>query len=140
MPRIIFPDEKISVIGDRLDGETRENIAVKHNIGSGTVYNIVQEWSNGIGLKKANVLRVLAVKLKKNRLSVSDCVKGFRIIMIVKKYGIQEDQLEDGITYFLKEIYLKCQGLNLTIQKVFSIFMISLIFRMNYHYLKYLNF
>jgi len=140
MPRIIFPDEKISVIGDRLDGETRENIAVKHNIGSGTVYNIVQEWSNGIGLKKANVLRVLAVKLKKNGLSVSDCVKGFRIIMIVKKYGIQEDQLEDGITYFLKEIYLKCQGHNLTIQKVFSIFMISLIFRMNYHYLKYLNF
>src|SRR5215213_9186693 len=118
MPRIIFPDEKISVIGDRLDGETRENIAVKHNIGSGTVYNIVQEWSNRIGLKKANVLRVLAVKLKKNGLTASDCSKGFRMIMIVKKYGIQEDQLEDGITYFLKEI-LKCQKLNLTIPNVF---------------------
>ena len=140
MPRIIFPDEKISVIGDWLDGETREDIASKHKIGSGTVYNIVYEWSNKFGLKKVNVLRVLAVKLKKNGLSVSDCVKGFRIIMIVKKYGIQEDQLEDGITYFLKDIYLKCLGLNLTIQKVFSIFMISLIFRMNYHYLKYLNF
>jgi hypothetical protein len=119
MPRIISPEEKISVIGDWLDGETRENIAVKHNIGSGTVYNIVQQWSNRIGLQKANVLRVLAVKLKKNGLTASDCSKGFRMIMIVKKYGIQEDQLEDGITYFLKEIYLKCQELKLTPQKAF---------------------
>ncbi len=119
MPKIISPDEKISVIEDWLDGETRENIAIKHNIGSGTVYNIVQEWSNGIGVNKANVLRVLAVKLKQNGLTVNDCVKGFRMRMIFKKYGIQEDQLEDGITYFLKEIYLKCQEFNLTIQKVF---------------------
>ena len=64
-------------------------------------------------------MRVLAVKLKKNGLTAIDCSKGFRMIMIVKKYGIQEDQLEDGITYFLKGIYLKCQELNLTIQKVF---------------------
>src|SRR5215208_3821427 len=112
MPRIISPYEKSAVIGDWFDGETRENIAVKHNIGSGTVYNIVKEWSNGIGLQKANVLRVLAVKLKKNGLTVTDCSKGFRMIMIVKKYGIQEDQLENGITYFLKEIYLKCQEVN----------------------------
>ena len=35
MPRIISPDEKISVIGDWLDGESRENIAIKHNSGMG---------------------------------------------------------------------------------------------------------
>ena len=76
MPRIISPDEKRSVIGDWLDGETRENIAIKHKIGSGTVYNLVQEWSNSIGIEKAEVLRELATKLKKNRLTVSDCAKG----------------------------------------------------------------
>src|SRR5215203_3105735 len=100
MPRIISPDEKNSVVGDWLEGETKENIAVKHNIGSGTVYNIVQEWSNRIGLQKANVLRVLAVKLKKNGLTASDCSKGFRMIMIFKKYGIKEDeQGEDGVIH-----------------------------------------
>jgi len=62
--------------------------------------NIVQEWSNRIGIEKADVLRVLAVKLKKNGLTASDCSKGFRMIMIIRKYGIQEDRLEDGITYF----------------------------------------
>ena len=41
MPKIISPDEKISVIGDWLDGETREDIASKHNMGSGTVYIIL---------------------------------------------------------------------------------------------------
>ena len=41
--------------------------------------------------------------------------------MIFKKYGIkEEDELDDGgITYFLKEIYLKCQDVNLTPPKVF---------------------
>ena len=120
MPRIISPEEKISVIGDWLDGETRENIAVKHNIGSGTVYNIVQEWSNSIGFEKAEVLRVLAVKLKKNGLTAIDCAKGFRMVMVFKKYGIQEeDEVADRVTYFLKEIYLKCQEVNLTPQKAF---------------------
>ena len=67
----------MSVIEDWLDGETREDIAINHNIGSGTVYNIVQEWSTSIGIEKANVLRELAIQLKKNRLTVSGCAKGF---------------------------------------------------------------
>ena len=120
MPRYISPDEKLSVIGDWLDGETREDIARKHNIGSGTVYNYVHEWSNSIGFEKASVLRELAIQLKKNGLTASDCAKGFRTVMIFKKYGIkEEDELADRVTYFLKEIYLKCQEANLPVQKVF---------------------
>ncbi len=120
MPRYIPPDEKLSVIGDWLDGETREDIAIKHNIGSGTVYNIVHEWSNSIGIEKAAVLRELSIQLKKNGLTVSDCAKGFRMVMIFKKYGLkEEDELADRVTYFLKEIYLKCQEANLPVQKVF---------------------
>jgi hypothetical protein len=52
MPRIKSPTKKSSIIGDWLDGETRENIAIKRNIGSGTGYNIVQRWSNSIGIEK----------------------------------------------------------------------------------------
>ena len=112
--------QKLSVIEDWLNGETREDIAIKHNIGSGTVYNIVQEWSNSIGIEKADVLRELSVKLKKNGITVTDCAKGFRMVNIFKKYGIkEEDEAADRITYFLKEIYLKCQEVNLSVQKVF---------------------
>ena len=62
MPRIISPDEKLAVIRGWLDGETRENIAINHNIGSGTVYNIVYEWSNKFGIEKTNVLREIAIQ------------------------------------------------------------------------------
>lgn len=68
MPRIISTDEKLSVIEDWLAGETREDIAIKHNIGSETVYNIVNEWSNSIGIEKADVSRELATKKKKKDL------------------------------------------------------------------------
>ncbi|HJU59065.1 MAG TPA: helix-turn-helix domain-containing protein [Nitrososphaeraceae archaeon] len=120
MPRYIPPDDKLSVIEDWLYGETREDIARKHNIGSGTVYNYVHEWSNKLGIEKAEVLRELAIQLKKNGLTVNDCAKGFRIVTIFKKYGLkEEDEAADRVTYFLKEIYLKCQEANLPVQKVF---------------------
>jgi hypothetical protein len=43
MPRFISPEQKLFVIEGWLNGENREDIARKHNIGSGTVYNIVHE-------------------------------------------------------------------------------------------------
>ena len=119
MPRYISQEQKISIIRYWLEGENREDIAIKHNIGSSTVYTIVQEWSNSIGIEKAEVLRELAVLLKKNGLTVFDCANGFRLLTILKKYGIKEDEETDKVTFFLKEIYLKCQEANLSVQKVF---------------------
>jgi hypothetical protein len=118
-PRYIPPDHNLSVIDDWLDGETRKDIARKHVIGNGTVYNYVHKWSNSIGFEKAAVLRDLAVKLKKNGLTVADCAKGFRMVMVFEKYGIKEDEEKDEITNFLKDIYLNCQKTNLSVQKVF---------------------
>ena len=60
MPRYISPEQKSYVIEDWLNGENRDDIARKHSIGSGTVYNIIHEWSNSIGIEKADVLRELA--------------------------------------------------------------------------------
>ena len=91
MPRIITFEEKLSVIDDWLHGETRNNIAIRQSMGSRTVYNIVQEWSNEFGGQRANKLRGLAIKLKNNGLTVGDCAKGLRMLMIFRKYGIKDD-------------------------------------------------
>ena len=120
MPRIITSHEKLAVIDDWLSGESRIDIAKKHNIGNGTVYNIIQEWSNGIGAQLADRLREIAIKLKQNGLTVSGCAKGLRMLMLLKKYGIEDDENEERVTYFLKEIYTKCQEVELTPQKVFD--------------------
>src|SRR5215203_7380253 len=122
MPRIITSHEKLSVIDAWLSGESRNDIAIKHNIGSGTVYNIVEEWSNGLGADAQldDRLRELAIKLKKNGLTVSDCAKGLRMLMILKKYGIKDDENQEKVPYFLKEIYTKCQEVGLTPQQIFD--------------------
>ena len=40
--------------------------------------------------------------------------------MLLKKYEIEDDENEERVTYFLKEIYTKCQEVGLTPQKVFD--------------------
>ena len=120
MPRIITSHEKLSVIDDWLNGESRIDIAKKHKIGNGTVYNIIQEWSNGISAQLADRLREIAIKLKQNRLTVSGCAKGLRMLIMLKKYEIEDDENEEKVTYFLKELYTKCQEVGLTPQKVFD--------------------
>ena len=120
MPRIITSHEKLAVIDDWLSGESRNDIAIKHNMGNGTVYNIVQEWSNEIGKQQADRLREIAIKLKQNGLTISDCAKGLRMLMMLKKYEIEDDENEERVTYFLKEIYTKCQEVGLTPQQVFD--------------------
>jgi len=121
MPRIITLHEKLSVIDDWLEGESRNDIVLKHNIGSGTVYNIIQEWSTQLGDNQlADRLREIAIKIKKNGLTVSDCAKGLRMLMMLQKYGIKDDENQEKVPYFLKELYTKCQDVGLTPQKVFD--------------------
>jgi prefoldin subunit 5 len=120
MPRIITLEEKHAVIDDWLDGESRNYIAIKRDLGSGTVYNIIQEWRIGIGIEKADKLRVLAVKLNKTGLTVNDCAKGLRTLMIFKKYGIKEDDDQEQLIYFLQDIYTKCQEVEFKPQQIFD--------------------
>jgi len=49
--KCIKVSEKLSIIRDWLDLETRKNIPINHNSVSVTVYNIVQVWSNSIGIE-----------------------------------------------------------------------------------------
>ena len=120
MPRLITLHEKLAVIDDWLEGESRNDIAIKRAMGSGTVYNIVQKWRLGIGIEKADKLRDLAVKLKKTGLTVNECAKALRTLMIFKRYGIEEDEDQEQLIYFLQEIYTKCQEAEFKPQQVFD--------------------
>ena len=120
MPRIITLNEKLAVIDDWLNGESRNYIAIKRSMGSGTVYNILQEWRIGIGVQKADRLREIALQLKKTGLSVTECAIGLRTWMIFKKYGIKENDDQEQLVYFLKEIYTRCQVVGFTPQQVFD--------------------
>jgi hypothetical protein len=120
VPRIITLDEKLAVIDDWLNGESRNDIVIKRSMGSGTVYNIIQQWRIGLGVEKADKLRDLALKLNKTGLTVNDCAIGLRMLMIFKKYGIKDDEDQEQLVYFLKEIYTKCQEVEFKPQQVFD--------------------
>ena len=100
-----------------LNGDSREDITKKQTIGS-SQFNIIREWAKGMGVQRADILRVLAIKLKKNRLTITDSAQGFRILMVFKKYGIAEDD-QEKVTHFLKEIYTQCKLVGLTSHQVF---------------------
>ena len=40
--------------------------------------------------------------------------------MMLRKFGIQDDENQERIPYFLNEVYAKCQEVGLTIQQVFD--------------------
>ena len=49
-----------------------------------------------------------------------ECANGLRSLMIFKKYGIKEDEDQEHLINFLKDIYTKCQEVGLTPQQVFD--------------------
>ena len=65
-------------------------------------------------------MRDIALQLKKTGLSVTECAIGLRTLMIFKKYGIEEDEDQEELIYFLKEIYAKCQEVGFTSKQVFD--------------------
>jgi len=74
----------------------------------------------GDDVQLANRLRELGIKLKKNGLTVSDCAKGLRMLMMLKRYGIKDDESQEKVPYFLRQVYTRCQEVGLTPQQVFD--------------------
>jgi hypothetical protein len=62
-------------------------------------------------------LREIAIKLKQNGLTVSDCAKELRMLMVLQKYGIKDDENQEKVPYFLKELYTQCQEVGLHLNK-----------------------
>lgn len=97
---------KSLVIQAWLTGNTRDSIAVEHNISAGTVSNIIQEWRIKIGYNDADSLRDLGIGIKKAEISPQHCVSGLRILNLVNQFGMDEEHVQD----FLNKIYRECQA------------------------------
>jgi hypothetical protein len=87
-----------------LQGASRNIIAQECGLGKGTVSAIIEEWSRSTGKDIAIQLRDFSLALHKSGLSLSDCVRGYRLALTSKKLGINIDEPE----HFLEEIYTAC--------------------------------
>jgi hypothetical protein len=88
-----------------LENNSRKDIAVTCGVSEGTVSNIVSDWRQKLGDVDVEALRELGSNLKRCRIDAVRCAQGFRISMIMRKMGINEEYFES----FISKVYERCQ-------------------------------
>jgi hypothetical protein len=106
----ISGDMKRTVIRLYLQGKSRNDIARSCGLGEGTVSNIVDEWKQSLGYPDADSLRELAINLKRIGIDAAQCAEGFRILISMKRLGVNENQFES----FIREVNEYYQRYGLT--------------------------
>ena len=82
---------KALVIEDWLRGLSRDRIADKQGLSTGTVTNIIREWSAGLEEAVADELREFALALRKLRITAPRSAVGARVAYMMSKIGLDED-------------------------------------------------
>ena len=98
MPAATNEQTRKQVVQQWLSGTTREKIAIDNDIGEGTASSIVNDWKKGLEDSEYESVRELAVQSEKQGLALSDLASHFRLYNIIKKSGVNEDQIESFIS------------------------------------------
>jgi hypothetical protein len=91
---------KIKVIRDWLDGLTRERIAKKEDIATGSVTGIINEARKEEEYNDIDLLREVAVRLKEEGIGLPSLAFAIRLKRIMEENDINEDQIEPVIQDF----------------------------------------
>lgn len=108
MPQKIHDTIKDVVVEKWLSGYSRNSIAIECQISTGAVSNIVEEWTHLVGPDLANLLRGLAVTLRKLGMSPAQCASGLRMVNLIGKMGLDVNSIES----YLSEIYTHLKEIN----------------------------
>jgi hypothetical protein len=100
---------KSLVIEDWLRGLSRDRIADKNGLSTGTVTNIIRGWSAGLEEAVADELREFALALRKLGLTAPRCAVGARVAYMMSKIGLDEDDFNS----FMSQTYDTCVKLDL---------------------------
>jgi hypothetical protein len=106
---------KSQVIQGYLNGKSREQNAQHNNVSTGTVSNIIENWSREIGMPDIKELRQFAVPVKKSGVSIKQCAQGFRMVQLMSNFGIHaEDDAHDEFGSFVNGVYQNCKDLDIS--------------------------
>jgi hypothetical protein len=110
MPAAVSETIKKIVLYDWLEGRSRDEISSGNKISTGAVSNIIEEWRTDLANYDIDALRALSLSLKNFKLTPEKSAAGFRVAMMMLKIGVTEESFH----YFIKEIYNRCQLLNIS--------------------------
>src|SRR5215217_3024891 len=99
-----------------VEGNSRNDIALLSGVSEGTVSNIIAEWRQKLGDGDAEAIRELGINMKRLEIDAAQCAEGLRISSIMKKLGVNVNQLKS----FMNEIYKYCERFGLIPQDIAS--------------------
>jgi hypothetical protein len=97
-----------SVINGYLNGKSFDEISNDNSVAKGSVYNIIRDWINHIGIPDIEELRGFSVMVRKSGINIKQCAQSFRFIQILANFGIN-DEIDSTYT---ADIILKNKGKN----------------------------
>ncbi|HXT84844.1 MAG TPA: hypothetical protein VN704_11040 [Verrucomicrobiae bacterium] len=125
------------VVQKYLEGKSMNKIVQETGISKGKVHYLITEWKHSITQQNIDEIRNFLVLVKKSNISIEQCAQGFRLIHILKNFGIGES--DDNSIYeeendenknnhskynefstFIQEIYLQCKNLGIASSNIIS--------------------
>lgn len=74
-----------------LNGKSFDEIASENETAKGTVFNIINNWLDQIGVPDIKVLREFSVNIRKSGITIKECAQGYRFIQILDSFGIKDE-------------------------------------------------
>jgi hypothetical protein len=109
MPQKLPDQVRQAIIEKWLLGHPRSGIVIQCQVSAGAVSSVVDEWRNSVGLDMANLLRDLAVTLRKLGMSPAQCTSSLRIMNLIDKMGMDANSIE----IYLSEVYGRLRKLDI---------------------------
>jgi hypothetical protein len=79
-------------------------------LGAGTISAIIADWRAEIGIPTADTLRQFSTELRRLRITAPQCVLGCRILGVIRKLKVDEENSES----FVYEVHQRCLSKNIT--------------------------
>ena len=105
---------KSNVIREWLKGTARDTSASKNGVSAGAVTNTINEWKAGLDYPGLDELRDFTVTLKNSGINPSQCASGLRLVVMLQKMGVDEENLAS----FISEVYSYCREVDLPPAKI----------------------
>ena len=110
------PIVKARVLKEWIQGISRDQIASNNEIGAGTVTSIIQQTKNNYPYYDIDLIRELALKLKKENLDLNYFAPAVRLKKVLDRLEMTEENVEA----FLEEINIHCFKKNINKKEFIS--------------------
>ncbi|MGN6348114.1 MAG: helix-turn-helix domain-containing protein [Candidatus Nitrosocosmicus sp.] len=84
-------ETKSLVVQKYLEGKSMDKIVDEINISKGSVYSIIRDWKNNIERYNITEIRNFISSCTKSKITIEQCIQGFRMVNILKDFGIDKD-------------------------------------------------